>query len=73
MAAQRRFPAAVHAPGACQGRAKVCGYAWRALGVLHGCDSSREARARASLRASECASVASARAVVKDWCEYVVL
>ena len=56
MAAQRRFSAAVHDPGACQGRIGVCGHGWRALGVLHGCDSSREARARASLRASECAS-----------------
>ena len=70
MAAQRRFPAAVHAPGACQGRAKVCGYAWRALGVLHGCDSSREARARASPRALV---MCLCSAIVQYWCEYIVL
>ena len=32
MAAHRRFPVAVHAPDACQGRVGVCGHAWRALG-----------------------------------------
>ena len=74
MAAQRRFSAAVHAPGACQGRIGVCvGMG----GVRWVCCTAVTVRGRLVL-ARLCAlqnvpPLGPRKVIVPDWCEYVVL